>query len=278
MGCSSKTLRLIFITLNWLIIFISLLLVIFNLLVSFASFASTYVNELATVIGVSSTVVSSFLVLSTLLVSFFSGIASLGMESAAYRDEWDNPIFHVCCCNLLKTKMVAYIVVTMVFGIGLLVATALFHTGLVKLDYDTILESYTLGSCNDVISSLVKPLQTPNHCCGITMTSGTNSTCGNWLNEQPDQCGCNVAADDTGFCISTADATANYGCVINAATSLTDDTGSVGNNDGIFSQGCKAVVIDAYFTGFGVLYGFGYGIGVFLCIAFILACSVWKWK
>merc|ERR1712066_1086437 len=118
--CSTRTARVIFISLNGLIILFSIVLVIYNLLVTTASFASSWLSSFAAIIGISTSAIQTFLVLSTLLVSFFSGIAAFGMEAANFRDEWDNSIFHVCCCNLLKTKMAIYVLITMVFGLGLL--------------------------------------------------------------------------------------------------------------------------------------------------------------
>ena len=145
--CSIGTVRSIFLVVNWIVIAISILLVIFNLLVSFAAFAENFINDIGAAIGLSSSTVTSFLVISTLLVSFFSGVASLGMESAAYREHWNSvagkEMFSICCCHIMKTKMGIYLTVTFVFGLGLVVATALFNTGLVRIDINGLLQGFT---------------------------------------------------------------------------------------------------------------------------------------
>lgn len=268
------TVRSIFLVVNWIVLAISILLVIFNLLISFAAFAENFVNEVGAAIGVSNSVITSFLVISTLLVSFFSGIASLGMEAAAYREHWNTPagkeMFQTCCCHIMKTKMAIYCVVTFTFGLGLLVATGLFNTGLVKVDINSLLNTVTLGSCNDVLGSLIIPLQTPNQCCGLETFNTT--TCGSWENNIPRSCGCDPSLNETG-CMTAADATAAFSCVINDDfVSLIDSDGN--QETGMWTTGCDDVFVAEYFEGFNVIYAFGYGIGVFLLICFGLALAV----
>lgn len=278
MSCATKckigTVRTIFLVLNWIVLAISILLVIFNLLISFAAFAENFVNEVAAALGLSSSIITSFLVISTLLVSFFSGVASVGMEAAAYREHWNTPagkeMFQICCCHIMKTKMAIYCVVTFVFGLGLLVATGLFNTGLVTVDINSLLDGFTLGSCNDVIGSLIIPLQTPNQCCGLDTFNTTN--CGSWENNIPRSCGCDPSLNETG-CITAADAVSSFSCVINDATvSLIDSDGN--QEVGMWTTGCDDVFVAEYFEGFGVIYAFGYGIGGFLLICFGLAVAV----
>lgn len=274
-SCSIGTIRSIFLALNWFVLFISILLVIFNLLVSFAAFAENFVNEVAAALGLSSSIVTSFLVISTLLVSFFSGVASIGMEAAAYREHWHTEaglqMFRICCCHIMKTKMAIYIVVTFVFGLGLVIATALFNTGLVRVNLEAILDDYTLGSCGDVISNLMIPLHTPNNCCGINFNT---TNCGNWLNNVPQQCGCEPGVDANCVLPNAAEAAACQISSENEQTTLTDSNGVL--QQGVYVQGCRDVFISSYFEGFGVIYAFGYGIGGFLLICFGLAVSVWR--
>ena len=44
------------------------------------------------------------------------------------------------CSPVMKLKMVVYLVFTSVVGVGALIATGVFHSGLAEIDYGTVSE------------------------------------------------------------------------------------------------------------------------------------------
>ena len=278
MGCCSKsgkiTIKSIFILFNALVILFSILLVIYQLVVTIGDFADAWQTDIANLLNISTAAVSTFMIISTLLASFFSAIAAYGMEAANFRQYWDDEIFQLCCCNLLKIKMIVYVFVTGVGGIGLIVATALFHTDILfdTTDILSSLDNYILGSCNDLVADLVTPLQENNKCCGLSFTfandtSTTNTNpCGRWEDNEPIGCGCNNVNDqaDRSICISAADATNLYNCQMQSVS-----------DDFIYFNGCQDAIIETYFTGFTVIYAVGYIIGAVLIFACSLGCIIY---
>jgi len=267
MGCcnnfSRVTIISIFSVINGLVILFSICLVLWNIIATFAPFAESWTNDFATSIGIPTSTINTFLVLSTLLASLFSGLAAFGMEAANFRQYWEMDMFKICCCNLLKTKMIIYIIVTGLLGIGLIVLTSIVQTGLVDLNVESLLANYKIGGCEEVVTALVKPLQQSNKCCGLTFsTTSSDTSCGNWENGITDECDC-ASSDisDSNVCISAADAISTYGC-------------SSTTSNPIYFNGCMNSLIDNYFTGFGIIYIFGYVLSAFLLVCNILAIYI----
>lgn len=137
-GCCAKgtkfTVKSVFILLNLVVILFSLLLVIYQIVNTVTDFGDSWNDDIASILNVSTVAVSTFMVVSTLLASFFSALAAYGMEAANFRRYWDDPIFEICCCNLLKLKMMIYILVTGIGGIALVVVVILLQTNVIYVD------------------------------------------------------------------------------------------------------------------------------------------------
>ena len=131
---------------------------------------------------------------------------------------------------------------------------------MIFVDVESKLTQYTLGSCNDIVADLVKPLQSTSQCCGIVFNS---TSCGQWENGVPLDCACSAEdQNDSNLCISNTEAVANYGC-----SSVTDSF--------IYKNGCLNSIISSYFTGFAVIYAVGYILGGILVLVCIMAIIIY---
>ena len=264
MHCCKNGLRIgvtsIFIFLNALVILFSILLVVYEIVTTVSNFADSWDTDISSVLNVSTSAVQTFMVVSTLLATFFSAIAAYGMEAANFRQHWEDELFTLCCCHLLKAKMMIYILITGIGSIAILTVTALFHTNVIFVDVENKLDAYILGSCNDIVADLVKPLQPSNQCCGIRMNS---TSCGNWENNVPLECACSSEdQNDANLCVSASEAASQFGC-----SGVTDAF--------IYKNGCLTTIIDTYFTGFATIYAFGYILGGTLLFACVLAVIIY---
>ena len=135
----TKIITPIFVLFNLLIIILSIAFVIWNLVATFFTVSSEWISEVSAATNVDVSTLNTIILLGTILVSFFSGLAAMGMEAANFRKYWRTKVFVVCGMSILKLKMWIYIGFTSIIGIGLLVVTGLFHGQLINLDYSTFL-------------------------------------------------------------------------------------------------------------------------------------------
>lgn len=215
--------------LNSATLLFSIGLVIFNLCVQFVPVFENLINGKMEEAGVSDGMMQTFVTISTLLVSFLSGICAMGMESAGYKDEWENPIFVLFGkIYLLPIKMIIYVTVFGIIGFGALILVGVLHSGVATIDWAGALESQILGGCGDTLGDLVDPLQQDNNCCGLIMDS---SSCGNYESNVPSyNCDCQYAVGTTDFdthCVLVADAVIDYNCTFTGVTPI-----------GIYKTGC----------------------------------------
>jgi len=219
---------LIFKLLNSATLLFSIGLVIFNLCVQFVPVFENLINGKMEEAGVSDGMMQTFVTISTLLVSFLSGICAMGMESAGYKDEWENPIFVLFGkIYLLPIKMIIYVTVFGIIGFGALILVGVLHSGVATIDWAGALESQILGGCGDTFGDLVDPLQQDNNCCGLIMDS---SSCGNYESNVPSNCDCQYAVGTTDFdthCVLVAYAVIDYNCTFTGVTPI-----------GIYKTGC----------------------------------------
>ena len=243
MNLGGKLVLNIFRIINLIIILCSFIFVIWNLIFAFVANANSWKEQLASAIGLSADLLDTIIVLATLLLSLFSGLAAFGMESASYVNEWDLPMFKLCCCSIMRCKMYVYATVVFIFGLVSLVGTGLLHTDVIKPDWHTLFKLMNLESCS-TWGELIKPLQKTEKCCGLSFTDVSNFTsvqkdalnppsCGQWVNNQPIDCGCSDLSDPS--CITLQDAKSRYGC----------DGAVLGPGQvGIYTEGCTNVVIE----------------------------------
>lgn len=119
MGCcriTTNVLTPIFIVFNALIILLSLVFVIWNLAATFLAISSQWLNELSSLTSIPISSLNTIILLGTLIVSFFSGLAAMGLEAASFRKYWKTEVFTCCGISILKLKMWVYSIVTFVLA------------------------------------------------------------------------------------------------------------------------------------------------------------------
>lgn len=281
-GFPAKLTGILFKTLNGLVSLLAVILIIFNMVVSLNSEYKKRVEIAASTAGISANMIQTFVTLSTLIVSILSGICAMGMESAGYRVEWNNDIFQIMGkINVMKIKMVIYLVFTGIVGVATLIACGLLQSGLVHPPIGDAFRGSTLGKCGDMATSLVKPLQAKSKCCGVAFTkvNGTvgSGKCGGWESNKPIGCDCDPATDSA-KCMTKATAVSDFECTFDASF----------KGKGIWKNDCIAPIMQEYFgqsagktsgktdqTGMGLLYYTGFAIGTFCCLGFILGMLIY---
>lgn len=225
-------------------------------------------EEVITNFGITPSMFSYILTTSSLLCGLFSGIATMGMEAANFRDHWDNPIFQVCGGSMLRTKMGIYSVITGLASVTIVVICTLLQTDILPFTFSHVLELWTLGGPNDVFSGLIEPLQQEYNCCGINFVNQTEAenlpagyppTCGSYVGGVP--IGCECYPTNSTNCESGETANDVYGCDIKP-------------DEFIYTEGCLDVFTEKYLSEFGSLWIIFYGIAAALFVGFLLSIFI----
>lgn len=279
---TQQTLLYAFITGNSLVVVLSVLVVIYNLVLTIGNFAANdaYQHLVPEIPGLTDSAVKVIIMSSTLLVSVFSGVAAMGIEAAAFRRHWRNPIFTPCGMHVLQIKMAIYIVIVGVLGLGLSMGTVLLQTNVLPLKLEKLItEGYTVSDCGELTDFLLA-IQETHKCCGIKYTKkepNTESevtqslklaanlevtvsrpTCGNWFDNKPKQCECDPLTDDS--CMNASEAE-TFGCQI--------------TSKGIWRNDCLDIIQEEYFGGFGLIWIISYVLAFILLSFTVLAIVIY---
>ena len=269
---SQKTVYYTFILINSLVWLAAVSLIIYNIAETLSGIVGlSSIYSIPTIPGISSYATQTILVISTFLVTLFSGIAAMGMESASYREYWNKEPFVSCFCFcILKWKMGVYIFVVGFIGILIFLIALFLQTGIIDLNLTDILTNVTLGTCNNLFENEILSFQENNDCCGIEFSlPKSNSdvpTCANWYGNVPKGCGCDTTYNNS-KCMTISYAENTYGCKIG------DNSGF----DGIWSQGCLNIMNETYFDEFNVFWIICYVLGAsFIAMSALGVCICYQ--
>lgn len=271
--CTSAYISLIrsfFITFNGFIILASVGLILYNLLITFGGEQIQDVfEETIMSFGITPSMFNYILTTSSLLCGLFSGIATMGMEAANFRDHWENPVFEVCGMSMLRVKMGIYSVITGIGALTIAVLTSLLQTDIIPFTFESILEVWTLGGPNDVFSGLIDPLQEDYQCCGIQFLNETEAQenpqvaepCGGYFHGIPKGCDCDGTDKNLTNCFDAAYVNAKYKC-------------NIREEKYIYTDGCLETFTRKYLSEFSVFWIIFYGIAAALFVGFLLSIFI----